>query len=325
MEFYSELSSLGFWSLALFVAVLISIGNVARWTNVVHPVLHGAYDKVPNIPKQYTKKYFAQGYRRYWDWLDWIQPDAWSYEHNIMHHYHLGELDDPDCIERNTPWLRSEKTSKPLKYLVLFLLMITWKLTYYAPNTLRVLNNKKHKEETSFKEISWSLTSERGRELWKEAILPYAVVKLILIPLLFLPFGVTAVLSALAIILIAEALSNLYSFVLIIPSHSAEDIYMFDEPHKDQSEFYLRQIMGSVNYNTGGNMRDFLHGWLNYQIEHHLFPNLSLSQYQKLQPQVKALCEKHQIEYRQESVFTRLKKSIDIFVGKSEMIKINAL
>jgi Ca2+-binding RTX toxin-like protein len=31
-------------------------------------------------------------------------------------------------------------------------------------------------------------------------------------------------------------------------------------------EFYLRAVIGSTNYRTGGDANDFMHGWLNYQI-----------------------------------------------------------
>lgn len=35
-----------------------------------------------------------------------------------------------------------------------------------------------------------------------------------------------------------------------------------------------------VNFNTGSDANDYLHGWLNYQIEHHMFPDLSMLSYQ---------------------------------------------
>ena len=106
---------------------------------------------------------------------------------------------------------------------------------------------------------------------------------------------------------------------MIIPNHTGDDIPRFDDPTTSKSEFYYRQIAGSANYRTGSNINDFLHGWLNYQIEHHLWPAMPLNQYQKLQPRVKALCEKYGIEYRQESVFKRLKKAVDVMVGKTSM------
>ena len=327
IELFLGLSTLLFWSMAFIAAALISTGNISRWANVVHPVLHGAYDKVPNIPKRYTKKYFAKGSRRYIDWLDWIKPEAWSYEHNIMHHYHLGEEDDPDCVQRNTHWLHSENMFKPLRYLIVLIMTGSWKITYYAPNTLRILDNKKRKEEdkVSITHMEWNIKEKNGFELWMDYLLPYIGIKFIIIPALFIPFGITAVFNAFIIVLMAEFLANLHSFIVIVPNHSADDIYMFDEPHVDQAEFYLRQIMGSVNYNTGGDLRDFMHGWLNYQIEHHLFPSLPLSQYQKMQPKVKEICEKHNIEYRQESVFIRVKKTIDLLVGNTKMLSVHGV
>jgi hypothetical protein len=48
---------------------------------------------------------------------------------------------------------------------------------------------------------------------------------------------------------------------------------------------------------------------------------MPLSQYQALQPQVLAVCRKHNIPYCQESVFKRLLKAVDIMVGKTSMLK----
>jgi fatty acid desaturase len=316
-----------FWTMAIFSALLISTGNVSRWSNTTHPILHGGYDKVPNIPKRYTKKYFAKGARRYIDWLDWIKPDAWAYEHNIMHHYHLGEDDDPDNVERNMQWLVQSKVPMWIRYIFIYLFAGTWKFTYYAPNTLRILKNKKLKEENKREVTDYELDprTENGLELWMEYYLPYGLLKFIVFPALFLPLGVSAVITVLIIMIMAEFFANLHSFLVIVPNHSAEDIYMFSEPSKSQGEFYLRQIMGSVNYNTGTDALDFAQGFLNYQIEHHLFPNMPLSYYQKMQPIVKEICKKHNLEYRQESVFKRALMTIDLMVGKTKLLRIDGI
>ena len=327
LELFMPIGSLFFWTMVFISAILIGVGNVSRWANVTHPILHGAYDKVPNIPARYTRKGFATGSRRYLDWVDWIKPEAWSYEHNIMHHYHLGEKDDPDNVELNTQWIVQSKMPMFVRYLLVYTFAATWKFTYYAPNTLRVLENKKLKkdEKIEIEALDWSPKTKLGLELWMDNILPYAIIKFIVIPALFLPFGVSAVLTILIVNIIAEAFANLHSFLVIVPNHSAEDIYMFNKPHKGEGEFYLRQIMGSVNYNTGSDLIDFGHGWLNYQIEHHLFPNLPLSQYQKMQPIVKDICKKHNLEYRQESVFKRMKMTIELMVGKTKLLRIDGV
>jgi fatty acid desaturase len=324
---FTEVTSVLFWSVGIVAALLISTGNVSRWANVTHPILHGGYDKVPNIPERYTRKHYAKGARRFVDWLDWIKPDAWSYEHNIMHHYHLGEDADPDNVERNLQWLIQSKVPMWLRYIIVYSFAGMWKFLYYAPNTLMILENKRRKEQDRLEVSDYELDprTKNGLELWMEYYLPYAIVKFVVFPLFFLPFGTTAVVNALIILLVAEFFANLHSFLVIVPNHSAEDIYMFSEPSKSTGEFYLRQIMGSVNYNTGTDFIDFLHGFLNYQIEHHLFPNMPLSYYQKMQPIVKDICKKHNLEYRQESVFKRALMTIDLMVGKTKLLRIDGV
>lgn len=323
-----EIHSALFWSVGIFGSLLIGIGNVSRWANITHPILHGAYDKVPNIPKRYTKDGYALGKRRWIDWLDWIKPDAWAFEHNIMHHYHLGEVDDPDNVEKNLAWLHKKSIPTWAKYAFVYIFAFTWKLTYYAPNTLRILENKQRaarKEEPTLK-YQLSPFTRNGLELWKNYILPYGVFQFVLLPLLFFPFGgFEAVLFAFVFILIGEAFANLHSFLVIVPNHSAEDIYQFSTPHKTQGEYYLRQIMGSVNYSTGTDLIDFGHGFLNYQIEHHLFPNMPHSFYQKMQPIVKDICKKHNLEYRQENVFKRILMTVDLMVGKTKLLTIEGI
>ena len=88
---------------------------------------------------------------------------------------------------------------------------------------------------------------------------------------------------------------------------------------KSKGDFYRRQISGSVNYRTGSDLNDFMHGYLNYQIEHHLWPDMTMLQYKKAQPLVKAVALKYDIPYVQQSVWMRLRKTVSIMVGSSSM------
>jgi len=104
-----------------------------------------------------------------------------------------------------------------------------------------------------------------------------------------------------------------------VPSHAASDLCRFETPVANRNEFYVRQIVGSANYRCGGDLNDFMHGWLNYQIEHHLWPDMSMRQYQQVQPRVKAVCEKYGVPYVQESVFMRFVKLWKILLGVESM------
>ena len=309
-------------------ALLISTANVGRWANVTHPVMHGAYDKVPGIPKHYTRKGFAKGWRRIIDWLDWIYPEAWDVEHNNMHHYRLGEKDDPDNIEHNLEWLRNSRIPMWLRYTIVVLFAGVWKAAYYAPNTLKILGNLERRKkgipevDSFIRADAWNPFTKDGADLWFKFYMPYFLFRFMFMPALFFPLGTEAVMNVLFTSILAEVFANLHSFLVIIPNHSAADIYRFEEPTNSKGEFYLRQIIGSVNYTTGSNLVDYSHGWLNYQIEHHLFPFLPLSQYQKMRPYVIQVCEKHCLPYRQHNVFKRLLMSLDLMVGKTNQLVI---
>ena len=164
-----------------------------------------------------------------------------------------------------------------------------------------------------------------GYLLWRDYYLPYGIFKFALIPFLFYPLGMDAVYTALTAMIIAELYANFHSFAVITPNHSASDIYQFSTPHKSQGEYYLRQIMGSVNYTTGSDWIDFLHGFLNYQVEHHIFPDRTHFFYQKSQPIIKEICKKHNIEYRQENVFKRFLMTVDLMVGKTKVLRVDGI
>ncbi|MFT3768643.1 MAG: fatty acid desaturase [Minicystis sp.] len=305
-------------------AVLLGLGRSTRWL-LMHHVGHRGYDKVPNAPPKYTSKVFARGARRFLDWPDWMLPEAWIYEHNVLHHAYTGEALDPDVVERNTEELRAYP--KPVRYALMGLLAISWRASYYAPKTLR-LWRERHAEEGERRAEEGERRAEEGeagaeadghlRELLLRCYLPYAALHFGLLPLAYLPLGPWGVFSAFCNSLMAEALCNVHTFCVVGPNHTGDDLFQFEDRPASRAEHAARQAAASVNFATGGDLRDFAHLWLNYQIEHHLFPDLPMRQYQKVQPKVKALCEKHGIPYVQESVFARVKKMVDVAVGNTE-------
>lgn len=312
-----------------FSAFLISTGIFARWAMIAHHVTHRGYDKVPDMPERYTSKHFAKGWRRFLDWSDWLDPEAWRHEHNTLHHYKLGEVHDPDQPEHNLEWLRSSSLPMFLRYIVVFIGAATWKIAYYPPNTMRSLHkaelrrNGEPIEDTRawdpFDLRAWSPFRAPGSWLWIRCYIPYVLLHFVLIPLPFYLISPWAWASVLINRMLAEILTNLHAFLVIVPNHAGDDLYRFDTPIEGRGDFYLRQIVGSTNYRTGSDLNDFMHGYLNYQIEHHLWPDLSMLQYQHAQTRVAEICEKHGVPYVQESVFKRLKKLVDILVGKATM------
>lgn len=308
----------------------IAFARFVRWTAVAHPVCHRGYERAGG-PRAAS---FARGRRRLIDWFDWIDPDAWHEEHDLQHHYRLNEGADPDLVERNLRWLRDSKLPRWLRLSLVPLFAITWKFVYYAPNTLESLERAEARrartggdprpaEQQLAERWSthglWSFIPRASSRVWLRCWLPYVAFYFILLPALALPLGRWAALSVLINLLLAEAVTNAHAFVTIVPNHAGSDLYRFEGRTRSRGEFYLRQIVGSTNYRCGGDLCDVMHGWLNYQIEHHLWPDLPLLAYRRVQPQVRALCERHGVPYVQESVWTRFRKAVAIMVGDASM------
>jgi fatty acid desaturase len=307
-------------------ALLLARGVTTRWAIVMHHIAHGGYDRVPGVPARYTSQRFAVGPCRYLDWLDWILPEAWRYEHNVLHHGRTGELADPDLVEENTAWLRRSRLPVWVKYVFVALYACTWKFTYYAPSTFQLWRASRQGRKPDEREVqgvryaaAFDPRTAQGRDFWKACVLPYLGVRFVLIPALFLVFGTWAFFSVLANLLAAEVLANIESFFLITPNHAGGDLYRFADRATGRAKFCVQQIIGCTNYTTGGDLNDFLHGWLNYHIEHHLWPNLPLRKYQQFQPLLRALCEQHGVPYVQQSLPRRARKLVDIILGRASM------
>jgi hypothetical protein len=269
----------------------LSTWTYASWTMVAHHTCHGGYNRVD--AGKYNSRGFALGnvVRRVQDWCDWMAPEAWNVEHNRLHHYHLGEVKDPDLVQRNLQFLREKDMPMYQKYASVAVLMPIWKWSYYAPNTYKELQIQKYKKEvgelpkdmkpmeslTVGNLINPRTDAERAaREVVKptdfflNVLGPFFFSRFVLLPapLLAIPgVGPTLFGHAIVNLVLADLLTNIHGFVTIVTNHAGEDVYTFDDAVKPKTgSFYVRQIVGSANYKTGTDPIDFAHGWLNYQI-----------------------------------------------------------
>ena len=307
----------------------LGVAAVIRWAIVAHHVLHGAFDKDPDAPEKWKSSRFAQGWRRYVDWLDWIPAPSWAYEHNSLHHYRLGEVHDPDVPEESFKWLVELGLPRWFNAAMIVPAACLWRPMYYGPNTVRQIHARDSRSGPSpygmFLSNLWSPLQPLGRMVWSQSLLPVILGRFVLLPALFLPLGWGAALAVLGNLLLAELVAGVHSFIVIVPNHAGEDVLRFDTPPKGRHEMLLRQLLGSANYRTGGTVNDVMHGYLNYQIEHHLWPDLAPLQLARAQPRLKALCEKHGMPYVQESVWVRLRALVGNLLGDTKMQRVDGL
>jgi fatty acid desaturase len=105
-------------------------------------------------------------------------------------------------------------------------------------------------------------------------------------------------LQAVAFVLVQQGLFGLYLGCAFAPNHKG----MPTLTEADQLDFVRRQVLTSRNV-TGSRPVDFVLGGLNYQIEHHLFPNMPRPNLRHAQPLVRAFCQQHGLNYTEASLF----------------------
>jgi fatty acid desaturase len=103
--------------------------------------------------------------------------------------------------------------------------------------------------------------------------------------------------QALAFLVVHQGLFGLYLGCSFAPNHKG----MPTLTAADQLDFVRRQVLTSRNV-AGSRFVDWLLGGLNYQIEHHLFPNMPRPNLRRAQPLVQAFCRDHELAYVEASL-----------------------
>jgi fatty acid desaturase len=104
-------------------------------------------------------------------------------------------------------------------------------------------------------------------------------------------------LQAVAFIVVQQGLFGLYLGCSFAPNHKG----MPTLTEADQLDFLRRQVLTSRNV-AGSRLVDFVLGGLNYQIEHHLFPNMPRPNLRRAQPLIRAFCQQHGLNYTEASL-----------------------
>ena len=105
-------------------------------------------------------------------------------------------------------------------------------------------------------------------------------------------------LQALVFLAVQQGLFGLYLGCAFAPNHKG----MPTLTQADQLDFLRRQVLTSRNV-RGSRLVDFVLGGLNYQIEHHLFPNMPRPNLRRAQPLIRAFCQHHGLDYTEASLF----------------------
>jgi fatty acid desaturase len=203
---------------------------------------------------------------------------AWWQDKHNRHHSHPNVLDrDPDigiAVISFTPEQAREKTG-----------VVRWLNRYQAFLFFPVLVFEGiHLRLASLKHLVPNRPRFRRTEL--------ALIALNTTASIWFVVAVLGPWTALLFVAVSQGLYGVYLGSIFAPNHKGMPVI----DHEAEIDFFRRQVITARNV-YGNAFYDFWYGGLNYQIEHHLFPNMPRNKLREAQKIVRAFCGERGVPY----------------------------
>jgi linoleoyl-CoA desaturase len=96
--------------------------------------------------------------------------------------------------------------------------------------------------------------------------------------------------------LLADVMNSYWIALTIQATHFTEPLQP-EDAIKNKGKWYVSQLDSSVNF-KGNRWQSILWGHLNYQVEHHLFPDIPAHRYPDIAVDVQAVCKQYDLPYK---------------------------
>jgi NADPH-dependent stearoyl-CoA 9-desaturase len=263
----------GWWLGTLGLAAAKSIENM----ELAHNIGHGQWDWM-NDPEIHSTT---------WEWDMAGLSSQWRYSHNYRHHVNTNVVGVDDDLGYGVLRVTRDQKWNP-SYLFAPLRSLLLAVGFEWGIALHDLYSEQDRADTEEERSAHrrALLRKIGRQTGKDYLL---------YPALSLrrwrrTLGANAA---------ANVLRNVWAYVVISCGHFADGAEKFAPEtleNETKPEWYLRQMLGSANFDAGP-MMAFMSGNLCYQIEHHLFPDLPSNHYADIARRVRALCTEYELPY----------------------------
>jgi linoleoyl-CoA desaturase len=283
--------------------IIMGVGMAGVGMGVMHDANHGSYSKNKRVNNLLGKSlYLLGGY-----------PPNWKFQHNTLHHSYTN-IDGHD-EDISTIGLLRFSPHKPLFKVHRFQHWYAW--FFYGLMTFSWATNKDFKQLISFKESGKAFMGNKsfGRMLFEiilGKIVYYAV--FLIVPLIVLPVAwYWVVLFYLAM----HFTTGLILGIVFQTAHVVTDsaFPLPDENGNIQNNWAIHQLATTSDYAPKSRILSWLIGGLNYQVEHHLFPNISHVHYKQISAFVKSTAQKYDLTYHFQPTF------VSALVNHARMLK----
>lgn len=273
----------------LLLDVLMGIGIAGVGMGVMHDACHGAYSKRRWVNNLFAGTLYLLG----------SNVLNWKIQHNVLHHTYTNISGLDEDIDNKGPIRLSEH--KPLrkyhKYQFLYAFI------FYGLMTITMLTNdfirlyKYHKAG-----LVKSQNKKMARELIKMFIRKSIYLTIIIgLPLWFTHYNFWQIL--IGFLIMHWVAGIILSFVFQM-AHVVEgaDQRLLDEEMK--TDWSVHQLNTTADFARHNKLLSWYVGGLNFQIEHHLFPNICHIHYPEIAPIVESTTREFGLKYNLKPSFS---------------------
>ncbi|MDA4107130.1 fatty acid desaturase family protein [Mycolicibacterium holsaticum] len=263
--------------------VTLGVAKIIENMEIGHNVMHGQWDWM-NDPEIHSST---------WEWDMSGSSKHWRFTHNFMHHKYTNILGMDDDVGYGLLRVTRDQKWKPhnafnLLFNTMLATLFEWGVGLQHLELGKIFKGRDDRQATLKRVREFGVKA--GNQVFKDYVAYPAVTSL--------SPGATYK-STLKANVVANIIRNVWSNAVIFCGHfpdGAEKFTKTDMVGESKGQWYLRQMLGSANFENGPVLR-FMSGNLCHQIEHHLYPDLPSNRLHEISIRVREICDKYDLPY----------------------------
>ncbi len=281
-----------FW-VSFLMWILMGFGMAGCGLSIMHDANHGAYSKNDKVNKFVGLiMVFLGG-----------SDVNWRIQHNVLHHTYtnvtgIDEDIDPGMIMRFSPHQKRRWAHR-------FQYIYAW--FFYGLMTLMWFVVKDYKQSIRYKKMGLMETQQITFKKHMLRLVAFKVVYAFVTLGLPLWLNPTSWYWTILFFLAMHFVAGLTLAAIFQPAHvvPSSEYPMPDASGNIDADWAVNQLYNTTNFAPNAPLFSWFVGGLNFQVEHHLFPNICHVHYKELSKIVKTTAEEFNLPYHSYKTFFR--------------------
>lgn len=278
---------------SMLMFIIMGLGLSGIGLSIMHDANHGSMSKYKWLNNMLGSVLYLVG----------SSSAAWKVQHNVLHHSFTNIHGMDEDIEtvgmlRFSPHTKKKGIHK---------LQAFYAVAFYSLMTLYWVTAKDfvqltgYQKRNLFQRIGVNITKE-----WIVTIISKSVyvIYMIVLPILFTPLLWWQVLIGFVVL---HLVSGITLALIFQSAHVLEETSfpLPDDKGNLENVWAVHQLYTTANFATSNPVLSWLIGGLNFQIEHHLFPDVCHVHYKKISKIVKQTANEYGLPYHEHNTFPK--------------------